>query len=91
MVALIDTGNLVHSAIVSWDLWESIGGEINTKYGLPIDKIQVVGVGAPGPVYLEGMEECYFLEPLVIQGLSHSLTLRMSFLQEYNLKIKRIF
>ena len=28
-----------------------------------------------------------FLEPLVIQGLSHSVNLGMLFLQEYNLKM----
>ena len=33
------------------------------------------------------MEECYVLEPLVIQGLSHSVNLGMSFLQAYNLKM----
>ena len=31
--ALIETGNLVHSAIVSGDFWESIGGKISR----PID------------------------------------------------------
>ena len=30
------------------------------------------------------MKECYVLEPLVIRGFSHSVNLRMSFLQEYN-------
>ena len=39
------------------------------------------------PVYLEGMEECYILEPLIIQGLSHCVYLGISFLQEYNLKM----
>ena len=93
-LALIDTGNLVHSAIVSWDLWESIRGKINS----PMDHrerttneksegLQVVGVGAPWSVYLEGMEECYVLESLVIRGLSHRVILGMFFLQEYNLKI----
>ena len=33
------------------------------------------------------MEECYVLEPLVIQGLSQSVNLGLSFLQEYNLKM----
>ena len=33
------------------------------------------------------MEECYILEPLVIQGLSHSLNLELSFLTRNNLKL----
>ena len=29
--ALKDTGNLVHSAIVSWNFWKSKGGKINSQ------------------------------------------------------------
>ena len=50
-------------------------------------RLEYEGVGAPWPVYLEGMEECYVRTPLVIQRLSHSLYQGMSFLQEYNLKM----
>ena len=51
------------------------------------DGLQVLGIGEPWPIYLEGMEECFILEPLVIQGLSHSVNLGISFLMEHNLKI----
>ena len=37
--------------------------------------LQVLGVGKPWSINLEGMEECYILKPLVIQGLSHSVKL----------------
>ena len=30
--ALIDTGNLVHSAFVSWDFWESIGARSTVQW-----------------------------------------------------------
>ena len=37
--------NLVHSAIVSWDFWESIGGKINSpmdhQVGTAMDKVKV--------------------------------------------------
>ena len=33
------------------------------------------------------MEECYILEPLVIQGLGHSVNLEISFLTRNNLKL----
>ena len=93
-LALIDTGNLVHSVIVSGDFWESIGGKISS----PMDNrvgtadgqrgaLQVLRVGEPCPIFLEGMEECYVLEPLVIRGLSHSVNLGIAFLQKYNLKM----
>ena len=49
--------------------------------------LQVLGIDKPWPIYLEGMEECYVLEPLLIQGLSHSVNLGIAFLQEYNLKM----
>ena len=51
------------------------------------DGLQVLGVGEPWPIYLEGMEECYILEPLVIRGLNHSVTLGISFLTRNNLKL----
>ena len=47
----------------------------------------VIGVGEPWLIYLEGIKECYVLEPLVTQGLSHSVNLGMSFLRRYNLKM----
>ena len=66
-------------AIVSWDFWESIGGKSNSPRDHWVETtdgqsegLQVVGVGEPWPVYLERMEKCYILEPLVIRGLSHS-------------------
>ena len=49
--------------------------------------LQALGVGEPWPIYLEEMEECFVLEPLVIPRLSHSVNLGISFLQEYNLKM----
>ena len=49
--------------------------------------LQFLGVGEPWPIYLEGMEEFYILEPLVIRGLSHSMNLGTSFLTRNNLKL----
>ena len=90
-LVLIDTGNLVHSAIVSG---ESKGGKISSsmdfKVGTAYSQIegfQVLGVGEPWPIYLEGMEESYILEPQVIWGLSHSVNLGISFLTKHKLKL----
>ena len=47
----------------------------------------MLGLGESWPIYLEGIEECYILEPLVIKGLSHSVNLGIAFLQENNLKL----
>ena len=62
---MIDTGNLVHSAIVLWVLLESIEGNLsssmNYKVGTAdgqIKDLQVLGVGEPWPIYLELMEDC---------------------------------
>ena len=49
--------------------------------------LQVLGVGEPLQVYLEGMDICYTLEPLVIQGLRQSVNLEIPFLQEHELKM----
>ena len=92
-LALIDTGNLFHSLIVSGDFWESIGGKISSPMNQivgtadsPREGLKVLGIGESGPIYLEGLEECYILEPLVIHGLSLSVNLGIAFLQEYKLK-----
>ena len=57
---------------MSWDFWEFIGGKINHHMDHHVgtadrrsEGLQVVRVGASWPVYLEGMEECYVLEPIV--------------------------
>ena len=63
---------------------------MNYKFGTADEKfdgIQVLGIKEPWPIYLEGMEECYILEPLVIKGLSHSVNLGIYFLAKHNLKI----
>ena len=90
-LALIKTGNLVHSMIVSGKFWElAISNSMDYKVGTAdgqSEGLQVLGLGTPWPIYLEGMEECYILEPLVIQGLSQSVTLGISFLTKHNLKL----
>ena len=65
---------------------ESMDYKVGTADGQS-DRLQVLGIGEPWPIYLEGMEEYYILEPLVIKGLSHSVNLGISFLMEHNLKI----
>ena len=68
-LALIDMGNLVHSGIVSCEFWEAIGGKISNSMDYKVgtadgqsEGLQVLGVGEPWLIYLEGMEECYILE-----------------------------
>ena len=87
-------GNLVHSAIVSGEFWKTISGKISNsmeyKAGTADSQsegLQVLGEGEPWPIYLEGMEEGYILEPLMIRGLSHSVNLGISFLTKHNLKL----
>ena len=59
--------------IVSGEFWEPIGGKIINSVDYKVgtansqsEGLQVQGVGEPWPIYLEGMEECYIIEPLVI-------------------------
>ena len=60
-LVLIDTRNLVNSAVVLGVFWESIGGKIRSsmdyKEGTAdgkSDNLQVLGEGEPWPIYLEG-------------------------------------
>ena len=71
-LALIDTGNLLHSSIVSGEFWEAIGGKISNSMDYNVGTADGQSEGLQVLV-LEGMEECYVLEPLVIQGLIHSV------------------
>ena len=93
-LALIDSGNLVHSSIVSADFWEALGGKLDHAMDYRVGTadgqsqgLQVLGIGEPWPIFLEGMEGCYILKPLVIKGLSHSVNLGLAFLAEYRLKL----
>ena len=63
-----------------------IGGKINRSMDYKVgtadgqsEELQVLGIGEPWPIYLEGIEEFYILEPLVIRGLNHSVNLGISF------------
>ena len=47
----------------------------------------MLGIGEPWPIFLEGMEDCFILNPLVIKGLSHSVNLGLMFLEEYRIKL----
>ena len=67
---LIDAGNQVHSAIVSGEFWEVIGGKMSESMDFKVgtvdgqsDGLLVLGIGEPWPIYLEGIEECFILEP----------------------------
>ena len=59
-LALIDSGNLVHP---SADLWEAIGGKLDHTMDYKVGTadgqsqgLQVLGIGEPWPIFLEGME-----------------------------------
>ena len=75
-LGLIHMGNLVHSTVVSGEFWEAIDWKISNFVDYKVrtaDKpgkgLQFLGVGEPWQNYLEGMEECFILETLVIKGL----------------------
>ena len=62
-LALIDKGNLVHFAIASGEFLEAIGGQISNSIDCKIgtadsqrERLQVLGIGEPWPIYLEGIE-----------------------------------
>ena len=72
-LALNDTGNLVHSPIVAGEFWEAKGGKISHSMDYKVgpadgqsEGLQVLGLREPWLIYLEGMDKCYILEPLVI-------------------------
>ena len=71
-----------------------IGGRINRTMDYKVgnadgqsEGLQVLGLRESWPIYLEGIEKCYLLEPLVIRGLSHTVNLGITFLQKNSLKL----
>ena len=69
-LVLIDTGNLVHTSIVSGEFWEAIGGRINQTMDYKVGTadgqskgLQVLGLGEPWPRSRRN-RGCYLLEPL---------------------------
>ena len=50
-------------------------------------KYHSTSIGEPRPIYLEGIEECSLLEPLVIRGLGHSVNLGIAFLKRNTLML----
>ena len=78
----------MHTSNVSGEFWEAIEVRINHdmdyKEGTAdgqSEGLQVLGLGEPWPIYLEG------IEPLVIRGFSHSVNLGITFLQKNKLKL----
>ena len=60
-LVLIDTGDLVHSAIVLGEFWEALGDKMSKSMDYKVgtadgqsDGLQVLGIGEPWPIYLEG-------------------------------------
>ena len=56
---LIDTGNSVHSAIVSGEFWEAIGRKISNSMDCKVGTadsqskgLQLLGIGEPWPINL---------------------------------------
>ena len=54
MFTLFDTGNLVHSTIVSGEFWEAIGGKVSNSMDYKVgtadsqlEGLKVLGVGKP--------------------------------------------
>ena len=63
-LALTDTGNSVHPSIVLGEFWDAIGGRMNRTMDYKVgtadgqsDRLQVLGLGEPWPIYLEGIVE----------------------------------
>ena len=74
---------------MSGEFWEAKSAISRTRKVGTADsqseELQVLGLGKPWSI--EGMEECYIIEPLAIPGLSHGVNLGITVLKKYNLKL----
>ena len=76
--AIIDTGNLVHSAIVSGEFWEAIGGKISSSMDCKVGTadgqskgLQVAGYRRTLANISRRKRGMLYPRTLVIRGLSH--------------------
>ena len=85
-LALVDTGNLVKSTLVSKEFWDLMGGKVTVKCDLPFGTgekegkgLKVVGKGEEFKFFLEEMDKAFTVHPVVIEGLSHNVNLGINF------------
>ena len=79
-LALIDTGNLVHSAI-GGKMSKSMDYKVGTADGQS-DRLQVLDIGDPWPINLEAMEECNNPRTISVQRTESQSTSRNILLNE---------
>jgi len=81
-LALVDTGNLVTSTLVSKEFWETVKGKksgtSNARVGT-VEKggkgLKVLGKGETFKFYLNGLDQLFEVGPIVIEGLNHAINL----------------
>ena len=93
-LALVDTGNLVKSTLVSKEFWDLMGGKVTVKCDLRVGTaekegkgLKVIGKGEEFKFFLEGIDKAFTVHPVVIEGLSHNVNLGMNFLLENELTL----
>ena len=86
---LIDTGNLVHSAIVTEYFWDLIRGKISKPMDQQVGtadgqskELQVLEMGKLLQIYLEGMDRGFVLKPLVTCTQEEVAIMQMTCTQE---------
>jgi len=86
---LVDTGNLVTSTLVSKEFWETLKGKMSGTSNARMDTVEkggkglkVLGIGEIFKFYLDGLDQLFEVEPIVIEGLNHAENLGLLFLKQ---------
>ena len=80
-LALVDTGNLVKGTLVSSEFWKMIGEKLLEESNARVNMaekggkgLRVLGKGEKIRFYLDGLDRRFEVEPIVIEGLNHTVS-----------------
>ena len=93
-LALVDTGNLVKGTLVSSEFWKMIGGKMLEESNARVHTaekggkgLKVLGKGERIKFYLDGLDRRFEVEPIVIEGLNHSVNFGIEFFRQQEVSI----
>ena len=78
------------STLVSKEFWEAVNGKMSETSNIRVGTgekggkgLKVLGTGSKFKFFLDGLDQVFKVEPIVIEGLNHAMNLGLEFLKQY--------